>query len=189
MSRAAPAMPISPKLFRHFAGVTVAITICVAVFADGERREVVNNELEAIEARNSLRAAEAAKMGARHVGLKNLKVRDEKRSYMAFAPDGPSEAEGSFGAPMDSALGEGGRRSNGASQPHIKGAGGMNVDSLDFGQPGPKGAPLIMPGVPKSVIEHRQRRRPYKTMVTDQERAIIEAASRARSGKATPASD
>ena len=36
MRRATPTMPVSPAMLRHFAAVTVAITVCIGVFAHGE---------------------------------------------------------------------------------------------------------------------------------------------------------
>jgi len=40
MRRAAPRVPISPAMLRHFAAVTVVATVCLALFANGENAEV-----------------------------------------------------------------------------------------------------------------------------------------------------
>jgi len=45
MSRHAPAIPVNAKMYRHFAIITVAITACLAMFADGENRETVERAM------------------------------------------------------------------------------------------------------------------------------------------------
>ncbi|MFN9377291.1 MAG: hypothetical protein ACK564_09735 [Novosphingobium sp.] len=41
MRRAAQTLPISPRLLKHFAAATLAITTCIAIFADGSTTEAV----------------------------------------------------------------------------------------------------------------------------------------------------
>ncbi len=93
MSRAAPPLPITPKLFKHFATLTIVITVCVAVFADGEGREMVTEQVAAVEAQNRVLKVEAQKLGERHLGAGKMHFRPEKRSHLAFAPDAPEQSE------------------------------------------------------------------------------------------------
>ena len=53
MARVMPTSAISPKMFQHFAIITVVITGLLALFADGESREAI----EATVARNQAHAA------------------------------------------------------------------------------------------------------------------------------------
>lgn len=46
MKAAPPVLAIPPKIFRHFAVVTIIITALVGIFADGENRQVVEDTIE-----------------------------------------------------------------------------------------------------------------------------------------------
>ena len=65
MARAAPTIPVSAKMYRHFAVITVGITGCLALFADGEQQEAIRDQIaqqqEAKELRDKER--ELAKSG------------------------------------------------------------------------------------------------------------------------------
>lgn len=98
MSRIARASAVSPKVYRHFAVVTIAITACIGLFADGESTEALRSQIEAREARNRLLTAEADKLGARRLKAGNLRLRNEKRAYIAFAPDEGSDVRNNDGA-------------------------------------------------------------------------------------------
>jgi hypothetical protein len=45
MKAAPPVLAIPPKIFRHFAVVTIIITALVGIFADGENRQVVQDNI------------------------------------------------------------------------------------------------------------------------------------------------
>ena len=45
----APAPTLSPQMFRHFAVVTVVITGLIAMFADGENREMLTQQAQAAQ--------------------------------------------------------------------------------------------------------------------------------------------
>lgn len=45
MARMQPTIPVSPKMYRHFAIITVALTACLAMFADGENRQTIEDHL------------------------------------------------------------------------------------------------------------------------------------------------
>lgn len=87
MRRAAPPLPISPKLLKHFAVVTLVLTACIAMFADGESREAIQDQVELRAANNTLLATEAEKLGPRKLRA-NLVVKDHKPARSGFADDG-----------------------------------------------------------------------------------------------------
>ena len=47
MSRPIRTQPIPAKIYRHFAVVTIAITLCIAMFADGENRQALEQQFAA----------------------------------------------------------------------------------------------------------------------------------------------
>jgi len=106
MARAAPTLPISPRLFRHFAVITVAITACVAMFADGEGREAIANEVAVRQKQNELLIAEADKVGKRTVGFDRAMA---GKGAVAAANDSVdwSDDGGDFGAPIEGGSGSG----------------------------------------------------------------------------------
>lgn len=66
MRRPAPSVQISPRLLKHFAAVTLVITVCVAMFASGGSAQI-SSELQDREARNQLLKTEADTLGSRKV--------------------------------------------------------------------------------------------------------------------------
>lgn len=74
MRRAAPTLPVSPKLLKHFAAATVTLTLLLALFATDEDWGA-RAQLEANEAKTQLAAAEAEKLGTKKLASK-LKVRE-----------------------------------------------------------------------------------------------------------------
>lgn len=66
MSRSAPIIPVNAKMYRHFAIATVMITGTLALFADGENRQALEEQIEARQQTVALKQAEqqnAAKKG------------------------------------------------------------------------------------------------------------------------------
>lgn len=61
MNRFAATLPVNARMYRHFAAVTLAITALVALFADGESRETIRNEVETRETRRALREEQTEK--------------------------------------------------------------------------------------------------------------------------------
>jgi hypothetical protein len=78
-------MPISPQLLKHFAAATVAITACIALFADGSATEAVVEQVKA----NEVKKAEVDMMGSRKVAGQKLQVRSTSSS-VPVEDDGPS---------------------------------------------------------------------------------------------------
>ncbi len=104
MRRIANATGISPKMYRHFAAVTVGITGMLALFADGESREAVAAQIAkqgeaAAERREDMRKA------GNSTFTRPLK---SPGSYSEGSFDySDTGGGGSYGAPMDGASGEG----------------------------------------------------------------------------------
>jgi hypothetical protein len=86
MRRVAPSLPISPKLLKHFAAATVALTACLAIFADGSASEAVAEQVKANEAKQ----AEVDMMGSRRLAGNSLKIK-------AVGGDVPVGGESSLG--------------------------------------------------------------------------------------------
>ncbi len=84
MRRAPPALAISPKVFRHIAMLTVAITGCIGMFADGESRQAITDTIARRQMHNSALAAEA---GKRHVGMHNLKLGEGRKAVFQIQPE------------------------------------------------------------------------------------------------------
>lgn len=70
MRRAKTDLPISPKLLKHFAAATVAITFCIAIFADGSTTEAVKETVK----HNEVKKTEVDLLGARKLVNNTLKV-------------------------------------------------------------------------------------------------------------------
>jgi len=56
---------VDPKMYRHFAIATVAISICVALFANTDNQQAIAGELAKRDQKVALKVAEAKKMGPR----------------------------------------------------------------------------------------------------------------------------
>lgn len=86
MRRPAPALPISPSLLKHFAAATLAITVCIALFADGSASEAAVDQVKAREARE-----------ARQVELDMAKSRKQTQQGLKVRSGGPVPVEGGEG--------------------------------------------------------------------------------------------
>ena len=69
MRRSAPTGPLSPKLIKHFAAATIALTGLLAIFASGEDWGA-SAQVSAVEAHNQLLAIEAEQLGTRRLAAK-----------------------------------------------------------------------------------------------------------------------
>ncbi len=67
-------MPVTPQMLRHFAVLTVMITGCLAMFADGENRELIGEKLKERQARNVMLAADAQRGDKRKAQVAGLTV-------------------------------------------------------------------------------------------------------------------
>lgn len=175
-------MPVSPKMLRHFAAATVAITFCVAIFADGEGREAIAAQVEAREARTNLLEVEAGKLGTRRVGLHNLKLPKEGRAHIPFGQD-VADGGGDYGAPMDSAAGNDAGSGWTQAAPGVgPNNDGQRAQANPRGPAGPDGSILGPPNLTNRAPRTRRPSRPPQP--TEAQQAAVLAASRARSGRA-----
>jgi hypothetical protein len=92
--------PISPKMFRHFAAVTIVVTLLLAVFADGESGEAlaenVSDEIAARREANRVEAEQVAKFGAPKLIQRNPQRRNSRSSY-----PGGDGFDADYGDPTD----------------------------------------------------------------------------------------
>lgn len=88
MRRAAQTMPISPRLLKHFAAATLALTTCIAIFADGSTTEAVAETLK----KNELRKTEVDMGVSRRQVFSGMKVNTGNR--MPADDPGPADAGG-----------------------------------------------------------------------------------------------
>ena len=51
------------RMYKHFAVITVLLTACIAIFADGERRDAIGSEVRSQQQRTALVNAEREKIG------------------------------------------------------------------------------------------------------------------------------
>ncbi|MEO7384308.1 MAG: hypothetical protein ABIU18_05180 [Novosphingobium sp.] len=72
MSRIATSPPIPKAMYRHFTVITLLATACIAIFADGERRQTISDEIDAQNQKAALRQAEADKIGAGTTGRREI---------------------------------------------------------------------------------------------------------------------
>jgi len=83
---------LTPKMFRHFAVVTIAATLLLAVFSSGENREAIAAQVAA------QKEAEMARIKRSKPAYGEAKLKQEARpgKFESFGDGG-----GSFGQPMD----------------------------------------------------------------------------------------
>jgi hypothetical protein len=83
---------VKPEMYRHFAVLTVAITLVLMIFSDGENREAIAAEVEAQQ------DADAAKLAASQpkYGAPRFKQRQKASRWREFNDSG-----GRFGEPTD----------------------------------------------------------------------------------------
>ena len=79
MRQPTPSLPVTSKMLRHFAIVTVAITACIGIFAQGENAEV---------------AAKPAQVAAPESGGGFLDFGGAERAALAGGHKGPHEVNG-----------------------------------------------------------------------------------------------
>ncbi len=81
MRRAAPTLPVTPAMLRHFAAVTLVATVCLAVFANGENNAATPGAKPVAEATEESGGGISAMFGgAEEAALKKAREGDGKRS-------------------------------------------------------------------------------------------------------------
>ena len=173
MANLAIAPLVNAKVYRHFAAVTFAITLCVAMFANGEARQVVDEGVANQREASKLRQADAKKFGAKQMG--------DRRSGIGTRSGFGSDYDPSYGAASDS----GGSRPTTYSHGYSEGI-GVASGSADSSLP-----PAIL--TPDEVAQlSAEEQSAYVKRLRNQgapqheevvrDLASIEAGSRARSG-------
>lgn len=168
---------VNAKVYRHFAAVTIAITLCVAMFANGEARQTVTDEITRKQQAAKLREADTRKFGA-------VKIGDRQQS---------AAAQGSFGEDFDPSYGAGlgnGGSTAGSFNPHFASEDENSVVEPIAGPPPAVLSPDAVAALsPEEQIAYLKRLRQRKKASLREERtpdrAAIEAASIARSGSAS----
>lgn len=177
MANLAPAPLVNAKVYRHFAAITFAVTLSVALLANGEVRQTVGGGIAQEQETARLRDADTKKFGARKLGTRRL----GGGSQSGFGED----YDPRYGATSDS----------GGSLPTSFASG----DADDGDLPAASDATAAQPAVlsPDEVAQltpdeqraymNRMRNRKAAAKRADEPRdlAAIEAGSRARSGSST----
>ncbi len=165
---------VNAKLYRHFAAVTFAVTLCVALFANGEARQIVGDGVGQEQEAARLRAADVKKFGVKRIGVNRTKP----------------NVESSFGEDYDSSYGAG--SDSEGSSPNTSGF-GTTLDSnfADVGVAPADHLNVLSPDElaklsPQKQAAHLEQLRIRAAAPQQKEEvhdlASIEARSRARSG-------
>lgn len=167
MSTATPhILGIDPKMYRHFAMITIAISTVVAVFANGETQEAIARNDQHTE----MKQAEVKRFGKAKIG--DNRSADAKRGSGGF--------RGTFGEPMDGTSSPGG---NSSYVPASMALGPMpiviEVDRAALAKMSPEQRKAYL----KALEEERQRRmREGPFMPSREQVSSLAAISAARSG-------
>lgn len=86
-------------MFRHFAVITLAITFCLAMFADGEKRQAITEQVEQRQAQNEALKAESDALGKKRFASKGMKFNDSRKAKGSFGfdPAVPDDDTGTSG--------------------------------------------------------------------------------------------
>ncbi|WP_068075813.1 hypothetical protein [Novosphingobium lentum] len=164
---------IDPKIYRHFAVATVAISLTIAMFADGGKRDVIEEAYHQNQQKLEMKRAQDKKFGA-------TPIADHRGN--ARGGGWGSEGGGSYGQPMDSAGSDSGsaaRITGGAPAPVI-----AEIDPRLLATMNPTQRASYL----KSMEEERRRRQAQPPSQPSQTQiAGLIASSQARSG--APESD
>ena len=164
---------VNAKVYRHFAAVTFAITLCVALFANGEAHQVADDNISEQQQKAKLRKADAKKFGAKRIG--------DRRSGIGTSSGFGDDFDPGYGAASNS----------GGSRPTTYSHG----DYADIGSSDPESTQPLAILSPDEVAElSTEEQTAYVKRLRNQggeqreevvrDLASIEAGSRARSGSA-----
>jgi hypothetical protein len=185
MRRVAPAIPVTPRLFRHFAIVTVVLTSCLALFADGENQAAIAESIKTQQTKSAVRKAEQEKLGSRKLIATKTRTRASNNDVPVDSARPPASGGGydpyELAEPEFRDFRQTGRaRSAGA-------AGYAAVAYQDAGSDmagaiGPDGGPMLGPQTgPAKGPQKGKAKRPQPP--TQEEIEAMLAASRERSGQ------
>lgn len=100
MARRQTAPALTPSHFKHFAVLTVAATACLALFANGESRNEIGQEVEQTQRQATTAVANAARKKAKPLMALGNKIHDARTTYVPL-PGDDGYADMSYGRPMD----------------------------------------------------------------------------------------
>ena len=177
MANLAPAPLVNAKVYRHFAAMTFAVTLSVALLANGEVQQTVGDGISQEQETARLRDADTKKFGTKKLGVRRTN----------------GGSQGGFGEEYDP--GYGAASNSGEVQPNSF----AQADAGDIDRPAASDATAAQPAVlsPDEVAQltpdeqrayiNRMRNRKAAAKLADEPRdlAAIEAGSRARSGSST----
>jgi hypothetical protein len=166
MRRPPPTVGLKPSLLRHFLIISIGLTSCLAIFANGENAEIIQDQIKQRQAQNQVLAADKSRGRVKVVG--GLQI-----AKGTNIEDGGGEPSEHF---TDS-------NSSGAASQYVAPT-EQNQITVAAADAGPAGAELIAPGGSPPAGK-RKPKTPPKLSGSDIERIL--AASRARSGE--PASE
>lgn len=182
MSRIAKPPPVTAKIYRHFASITIGLTLCVALFANGEAREDAQQRVIATVDKANQIKREASDMPARQFRVGNL----DDNSGGSFGGDsGVVIAGGSGGEEIS------GGDEFGLTSPHGTMASGeyeMGAERASESQPAQQSqASSAADGTTAPAPSIAKRRKPPAPTQSQIDKIL--AASRARSGSGSTSSD
>ena len=171
MRRSAPTQAVPKQVFQHFAVLTVVLTACIAMFADGNKRQAITGEFTARQQRNQLLQQQEAKLGP-------IKLSKGAKSQRQHFSSGVEEA---FLPGDDSS----------ATTMAIRPVTAFNANVPMIPQHDLALMPRVLPpGMPASMqaerdrIAERKGKASQPGKMTQAQRAAMESASRQRSGAA-----
>lgn len=177
MRRPQPELPISPKVLKHFAIVTVVLTALLALFVNGEDSQIAA-EIKARETKNQLIAAEADKLGTKKLSaaLGMQKARPDPGPVFDVAD--PVSAPTSVGrVSNDTSFQRGGMVSDFVTPPKelgMKAGGGVSISGQELEN---------TPGASKRKGLRQKKQSAFKP--DEQQKADLMEVSRQRTGSAS----
>lgn len=134
MSRVAQTLPITPKMYRHFAVVTVVLTAALALFADGERQEMLKGELAKHQTASGAAEQEDPRLAAARA--RNERAARKSKRAMAGGEAGLDAGDGSFTPDADFSAPMSPTRPAAQGMPAFAGANGAQAFGPDYPMPG-----------------------------------------------------
>lgn len=179
MAMIAQSIVVSPKVYRHFAVLTVTVTALIAIFADGERREEIADHIEAKEAKAEARRIEAEKNKAKVLH----KASKSTRGGGGGGGGGDHIADFGEGMIQEAAYSPGARRPANLPPPQA-----MSPEAMLYGSSMEQLPDVPPPGMSAEVFQRLKRvqqqrlkkKSPDQATAADMRR--MDAASAARSG-------
>ena len=173
MANLAIAPVVNAKLYRHFAAVTFAITLCVALFANGEARQVVGEGVSNQQQATKLREADGRKFGVKQIGDRRQRIGTRSGFGSDYDPSYGAASNPGGSRPDTRAHGESGER-------------GFGIDSVATGEPPevltPDQMAQLSPAEQSTYLKRLRSQGASPRQEEVHDLALIEAGSRARSG-------